>query len=190
MKKQIFSNLLFIGITSIALIACSKKETVNTLPQLLTIKATTNTNGYFSINTPGGFMFNVDDPTLTTGSTGNIYKYGNTIGDSIKINFTFGGGYGGPTALDDLAVKNFHMNDSILTIEHPLITNFGNNTSLITYYAGYFPTKDTTDIRVQLCAFDFGDNPYAKLQLYSQYAHKKDQLETMKNMMKSSKYIK
>lgn len=186
MKKSIFYNLLLIVcVISFIGISCSKKEDDN---KTTIIKPAKFLNGYFSIFIPTGFKLIVEnnDPYPMIGpygSTGDIFKYGNTIGDSIKIHFNFGKLYigQGVPKLDLSSIKYYYQNDSIINIDSTPINNFP-TIRLITF----FNHKNITDTRLEL--FAFSNNPEAKLQLYSFYALNPSQLSQVKSMMKSVQY--
>lgn len=192
MKKLSFRILLFVSIISIAIIACSKKgSTPNALPQNITIKPKTTTNGYFSINTQNGFIPFIDDSTITTGSTGNIHKYGTAIGDSIKLNFTFGSEYGGLDLsyyTDTSTIRGHYRNqgDTVVKIETPLINSVFNKTILVTYYVGNDPAKE---IEIEFSAFNKDKPMIGNLQIYSQYGLNNEQLTLVKNMLNTIKYF-
>ncbi len=191
MKKHTFRTLVFVGIASIVAVACSKKNStptpipINNLPQTLTVKTATTTNGYFSINTPNGFIVHVDDSsTYQTGSSGYIQS--NIVSDSIKLNFLFGDKYDGPTTTLNLTtIKAKHQNDSVLNFTIQPINNFSS-----TAIVPFFYNKDNTDTEIELFALN-NIKAVSKLKIYSQngWKLKPKQLDLIKSMMMTVKYI-
>lgn len=193
MKKLSSRIVLFVSIISIAIIACSKKgSTPNNLPQTITIKPTKVKNGYFSINTSGGFTSFIDNNgNDSLGSSGNIYKYGTAVGDSIKLNFTFGDQYGGLGISyynDTSTLRGYYRTkgDTVLKIETPSINNVFNKTILVTYYAGNDPAKKT---EMEFCAFNSVKPNDSDLEIYSQYGLSADQLALVKSMLTTVKFL-
>lgn len=185
MKKNILYTTFLILIV-INIVSCSKKENENDTNTK--IKPAKFFNGYFSILIPTGFKLSLDNydayPMIGPyGSAGDIFKYGNTADDSIKIHFNFGTLYqgNGLPYLDSASVAYYYKNDSIINIDSMTINNFS-TTKLITF----FNYKSTTDKRLTL--FAFSSNPKAKLQLYSSYPLNPQQLEQVRSMMKTVRY--
>ena len=189
MKKHTFRTLVFVGIASIVAVACSKKNStptptpINNLPQTLTVKPGRAKNGGFSISTPYGFIANInfngtDDSTIQ----GDIYKYGSTVGDSIKLNFSYGIGYGGLVSADTIAARTYYANmgNTVLSVEKFSTDNF-NPVVLVSYL-------ENKEFRMNLSAFNSVAGKH-NLNIYSQYANREDQKALIKSMMITVKYI-
>jgi len=142
--KVLFPVMCF-GIVSLFGVSCSKKNVVDTFPQLLTVKPALPFQGFFSVQAPVGSFVILSQEVLGT-FAGSIFN-GQSNDAQIQLDFIYGGGANQLVThvIDSASIDSEYSGFTIESIERPTIN--GSQAVIIKY-------KDGSDTFMDLYVFN------------------------------------